>query len=307
MTIPYPGHTAALATALCWTLSILTFGAAARRVGSLPMNLIRLCLAWVFLAAWGLAQRGAAWPSDAPAETWLWLTLSGVVGFFLGDLFLFKAVVLIGPRLSSLLMTLAPPITALVGLFALGERLGFLGWVGMAVTVAGVAWVVKERPAIRGAGSSSPPARSVAGVVLGVLAASGQAFGLTFAKLGMVGDYDPFAATQIRALAGIGGFVVLVTILRRWSSVRGAFGERPAMVLVTAGAFFGPFLGVALLLLSVRYVPTGVAQTLASLFPVFILPFVVVIHRERVSLRALVGAVVAVGGVALLFIGDGSG
>jgi len=74
------------------------------------------------------------------------------------------------------------------------------------------------------------------------------------------------------------------------------------MGFITLGAFFGPFLGVSLSLLSVQYIHVGVAQTFMSVIPVLIIPFVIIIHKEKVSLRAVAGAILAVVGVAILFL-----
>ncbi len=70
-----------------------------------------------------------------------------------------------------------------------------------------------------------------------------------------------------------------------------------------AGPRWGPFLGVWMSLVASDRAPLGVAQTLCGLSPVFILPFAALIHKERVSPRAVLGAVVAVGGSAVLFFG----
>jgi len=51
----------------------------------------------------------------------------------------------------------------------------------------------------------------------------------------------------------------------------------------------------------------GVAATLTSLSPVFILPAVAWLERERITWRAVAGAVVAVTGVAVLTAFDGNG
>jgi drug/metabolite transporter (DMT)-like permease len=68
------------------------------------------------------------------------------------------------------------------------------------------------------------------------------------------------------------------------------------------GAFFGPFLGVSLSLLAVKYTEAGVAATLMALAPVMIIPVSVLVFREHVAWPAVLGAVVAVAGSALLFL-----
>lgn len=295
----HAGEIAALLTAVSWTLSSLCFTSAGRRVGSLSVNLIRLSLAWLYLILYGALVRGAPFPADAPPRAWLWLGLSGFVGFFLGDLCLFKAFVLVGPRLSTLLMSLAPPIAAGLGVLFLDERLSATNWLGMAATIAGVSWVVLERPPN---GAGVPPRPSARGLALAALAAVGQAVGLVLSKLGMGPEgYDPFAATHIRVLPGVAGFAILIFALGRYPRVLETLRDARAFALIALGAFLGPFLGVGLLLFSVQRVPAGVAQTIVSIMPVLIVPFVVVLYKERVSWRAFLGACVAVAGVALLF------
>jgi drug/metabolite transporter (DMT)-like permease len=114
--------------------------------------------------------------------------------------------------------------------------------------------------------------------------------------------YDPFASTQVRTAAGLAGFVVLFFILRAWPRVAAAVRNRPGMGYAALGAGFGPFLGVSLSLVAVQYAATGVAATIMAIQPVLILAPAAMIQKERVSLRAILGAVVAVGGAALLFL-----
>lgn len=302
------GHLAALGTAVCWAFSALAFAAACRRIGILALNLIRLTIALLLLSAAAWALRGAPLPLDASPHAWGWLGVSGLVGFVFGDLCLFQAYRLIGPRLSSLLLSLAPPLTALIGWLALGETLTGRDALGMALTVAGIAWAVGERhPSVipETAPGSLPlaeptPRRSLAGVALGLGGALGQAGGLVLSKLGM-GGYDPVAATQVRVLAGIGGYLLLLLVCRRWASVGAALRDRPALGKACAGAFFGPFLGVSLSLYAVRHTLAGVAASIMALQPVLVIPLVVLLHRERVGVGGIVGALVAVAGVALLF------
>lgn len=299
MRIPNPGELAALGTAFCWTITAMAFETAGKRVGSLSVNWIRLVLASLFLALACLAVRGRLLPDDAASHSWFWLTLSGLVGFCMGDLCLFRALVLIGPRLSTLMMSLAPPFAAIIGWMVLRETLSLLDWTGMALTLLGVSWVVLERKS-REEGAKGPRAVS-SGVLLGLLGAAGQGGGLVLSKFGMAG-YHPLAATQIRVFAGIAGFGILFVFLRWWPRVFRALKNRRAMRFTALGAFFGPFLGVSLSLTSIQYIAAGVAQTIMSITPVLIIPFVWVIYKERVSLRATAGALLAVGGVAILFL-----
>jgi drug/metabolite transporter (DMT)-like permease len=303
---PNPGELAALATAVCWTMTSLSFESAGRRVGSLAVNIIRLALAVVFLSAFGFITRGLFLPTDAGGRTWLWLAVSGLVGFCVGDLCLFRAFVLIGARLSMLFMALVPPMVACISLITLGEKLSRNDLLGMALTVGGVAWVVSERRGSSGTPSHAEPGGRAAhgggaGILLGLGAAVGQAVGLVLSKYAM-GSYQAFAATQIRVIAGVAGFALLFTVFGWWPRVRAALRNGPAMARITLGAVFGPFLGVSLSLLAVQRTQAGVASAIMSIVPVLIIGPSILLLRERVSPRALVGAVLAVGGVMVLFL-----
>jgi drug/metabolite transporter (DMT)-like permease len=138
-------------------------------------------------------------------------------------------------------------------------------------------------------------------VLLGLGGALGQAVGLVLSKFGMR-DYDPFAATQIRVLAGSLGFALVFSVVGVWPRVAQALRDRRAMLHTSLGAIFGPTLGVSLSLLAVQYANTGVASTIMALTPVLILPAAVLSRRERISPRAVLGALIAFGGVAVLFL-----
>ncbi|MGD8321955.1 MAG: DMT family transporter [Gemmatimonadota bacterium] len=295
---PHAGELAALGTAVCWTATSLAFEAAGRRIGSLPVNLIRLVMAVFLLGGFTWLTRGQPLPVDASPHAWLWLGLSGLIGFTVGDLCLFRAFVVVGARISMLLMTLVPVITAVVGYLVMGEVLSPKELLGMALTIAGVSTVVWERrPNAEGALERLPPG----GILLGLAGAAGQAVGLVLSKYGM-GSYDAFAATHIRVIVGCLGFAVVFTLTGWWPRVGAAVRDGRAMVATGIGAVFGPFLGVSLSLLAVQYTEAGVAATLIALTPVMIIPVAVLVYRERVAWPTLVGALVAVGGSALLFL-----
>ncbi len=295
----YLGHISALGTAVFWTITAMAFESAGKRIGSITVNVIRLVMAFGILTVFCWATRGKPLPVDADAHAWLWLSLSGVVGFSLGDLCLMRALVLIGSRLSMLTMSLTPPITAAIAWILMDEKLDWYDLIGITITVSGVCWVAWERK-LPGNGCG-PNQRSVKGFFLAFLGALGQAVGLVLSKFGMR-DYDPFAATQVRIIAGIIGFAVILTCIGWWPRVLSAIHNRQAMTRTALGAFFGPFLGVSLSLLAVQKIQAGVAATIMSLVPVLIIPPAIILFKEKVSLRAILGAVLAVFGIALLFL-----
>ena len=291
------GELSAVAAAVLWTLSTLAWTSSGRRIGALPVSFHRLLITCVFLAVYGGLVRGRCLPTDASGQTWLILGLSGLMGFFVCDLCAFKALLMIGPRLTLLLQALAPPTAAILSWIVMDEKLVARQWLAMTVTISGITWVVLERRAnIAGAASERP---SAAGVLLAVTAAIAQALAMMLSRQG-IGDYDAVAATFIRVLAAIPGYVVLLTVVGRWPAVFTAVRDTRAMAIVTMGCVVGPFLGVAVCMVALRHSPTGVVATIVNTMPVLILPFAVLVYHEQVSFRAAVGALVTVAGVGLM-------
>jgi drug/metabolite transporter (DMT)-like permease len=291
------GEFAALLVAFFWTITALAFESATRRVGSLAVNLLRLIIGFIFLSVFALIYRGMILPVDASRENWMWLTLSGLVGIVFGDLFLFKSYTIIGSRFAMLIMTLVPPITAFFGWLLMGEHLEPMHYLGMTLTFTGISLAIFNR---NGKGERLSLKLAPIGILYAFGGAVGQALGLVLSKKGL-NDYDPFAATQIRIIAGIFGFAMLVTVMRRWNSIREAVLNREGMKSLSLGAFFGPFLGVSFSLVSVKFTEAGIASTIMALVPIFIIAPAVVLYKEKVTIAEIIGAFISVCGVALFF------
>lgn len=299
----YYGEIAGVATAFCWTATSMFFEAAGKKIGSLSVNIIRLLIAFALLGTVNWITRGLFLPLDASLHNWLWLALSGIVGFTIGDLLLFQAFVVVGARVSMLIMALSPPIAAVAGWMILGETMDMRAVFGMGITLTGIMMVVLNKP-------EKNPDKEKSGLKdwftnpLGLLlafgGATGQAIGLVLSKKGMA-DYDVVASTHIRVMAGAVGFIIVFSFMKRWQKVFTALRNRKGMLFTSGGAFFGPFLGVTLSLVAVKFTSAGIAQTLMSLTPVIIIIPSMIFFKEKITLREVLGAFVAVGGVALFF------
>ena len=287
------GEIASLLTAVCWMLSAIFFEKAGRRTGSLSVNIIRIFLGILFLGITALFTRGMFFPMDATAYNWLWLGLSGIVGFFLGDLFLFKSYILIGSRTSQLVMSLAPMITAVIGWFFLQEILSLKSIAGIVVSVTGIMIAVAGKNL-----KLNIPLRGFLYALGGVL---GQAVGLILSKKGM-GDYDPIAATQIRAIFGFAAFALLVTFVGRWRRVFMTLRDKTGMKAITIGTVFGPFIGVSLSLYAVQHTETGIASALMALTPIFIIIPTAIMFKEKITARQVIGALISIGGATIFFL-----
>lgn len=297
----YLGEIAALLTALCWTVTAMAFESAGKRVGALSLNLIRLLIGLAFLGIYNALVNDGFLPR-ATGYQWFWLTLSGFVGFVLGDLFLFRAFILIGARISMLIMALVPPMTALIGWITLGEMLTGMEFLGMGVTLLGIVLVItSKRHLNQGASGKLKMGPLMLGSLLALGGAAGQAAGLVLSKKGMQ-DMNAFEATQIRIMAGLIGFTLVITLFKRWKYLLGALKDMKAMRIITLGSFTGPFLGVSFSLLAVQHTDTGVAATLMALTPVMIIPPAMLLYRERIKFMEILGAIISIAGVALFFL-----
>ena len=292
------GEIAALLTAVCWMVTALSFESAGKRVGSVSVNFIRLCFAMVFFMLYSFFFRGIIFPSDATSSAWFWLLLSGLVGLVMGDLLLFRAFIVVGSRVSMLIMSLVPPLTALTGWIVMGELMSLFNYFGMGLTIFGISLVILGRDSGKKQMKFTHPAK---GILFAFGGAVGQAVGLVLSKYGM-GTYSAFAATQIRVIAGFFGFVLIIFFTKRWSYVFSALKNQQAMSRILLGSFFGPFLGVSFSLLAVQYITTGAASTIMSIVPVLIIAPAVILFKEKITLKEVVGAVIAVVGVALFFL-----
>lgn len=287
------GEFAALGVSVCWTMSALFFEKAGHKIGSLSVNFIRLLFAVGFLGITTYFTRGIFFATDATAYQWFWLGLSGVIGFFLGDLLLFQSYMVIGSRTAALIMSLAPMLTAIIGWFFLDEILSPKNIIAITISLTGIMLAIANRRM-----KLNIPMK---GFLLAFGGALGQTVGLILSKKGM-GHYDPVAATQIRAIFGLVCFAILITGMRRWHKLGLAFTHVSAMKSVTVGAFFGPFIGVALGLFAIQQTKTGIASTLMGLVPIFIIVPSAIMFKEKIRPQQVIGAIITIIGASLFFL-----
>ena len=293
------GELAALVTSVCWTFTGIFFTFAGRQVGSVVVNRTRLVFAVLFLTVTHQVVAGYPLPLDAEPERWFWLGLSGIIGLVIGDAALFQAFVLIGPRISTLMMALVPVISTMLAWVTLNERLNTPQLIAVGLTVGGIAWVVLER----GNGTTPGGERRYGwGILFGLVGAVGQAVGLITAKKGLAGGFSPLSGVLIR-------MVIAMAVLWTFTALRGqvrpslrALRNRRALAAIAGGAIVGPFLGVWSSLIAVSLTDVGIASTLMALPPVFLLPVGRWLYHERITARAVLGTGMAMAGVAMIFL-----
>ncbi len=291
---------AAFGTAVFWAFSAIFFEDASKKVGALAVNFWKVTFAFVFLAISGTVVRGVPFPYDAPLRTWIFLGLSGLVGFVISDYFLFNAYVLIGSRITVIFQSLTPVFTALFAYIFIAERMQAHRFVGMAVTIAGILIVVLTRS--KQSRQNNEGALSAKGLLFAFLSSVFQAGGMVLTKAGL-GDYSPISGTQIRAFIAIFGFAINTLLIGQGAHVFLKVPKiREAFSSTIKGSVFGPFLGVALSLFSLQNTQAGATSTLMALTPVVIILPSVFILKQKIHALEVVGAAVAVAGAALFFL-----
>lgn len=293
------GEIAGIATSLFYALNSVFITRAGQQVGATVSNRTRVAFALLYLMIINLVFFGQVLPFSADSQRWTWLSLSGFIGLALGDAFLFQSYLTIGPRLGNLLLSLYPIFGALEAWIFLGESLRAGQILGILVTLAGIVWVVFER----GNGGEKMTRHMTVGVLYGVLSAVFQATGFVFSKQGMYGTYSPFQGNAIRMLAAMFGLLIIAMFQRQVGQTVTTLRENPSAfrMLMLAG-FIGPVLGVSLSLYAVQNAEVGVASTLTSLAPIFMLPISHFVFKERLNWQAIAGTLLAMTGVAILFL-----
>jgi len=292
------GEIAAFGTAICWTASALYFEKATKRIGVLAVNFYKVVFAFGLLAAFGAIFRGMPLPLDAPREAWIFLSLSGLIGFVISDIFLFTAYKTIGSRITLLFLALSPPVTAGLGFLFLGEDLGSRGLMGMTLVVIGITIAVLGRRDAKSTGTMSREDKR--GYLFALLASIGQSVGMIFTKKG-IGSYDPISGTQIRVIVAIVGFGIASLIFEKGKNLKAALKDAEGLKPTFYGAIFGPFLGVALSLFAAQRTQAGIVSTLIGLSPIMIIFPAIFIFKQKVKLMEITGAVLAVAGSAVFF------
>lgn len=295
--MPALGEISAFITAVLWSGSSIMFTNATVRVGTIQVNVTRLILALVYL---GIVILVMGLDLRLSVNQWWNLSLSGITGLVFGDTFLFRAFKENGARVSMLVMSLVPAMSALLALIALGESLPFVAVAGMAVTLAGIVLVVLERarhPATQQSVTAS-------GYIYALLGALGQAVALIFAKAAFnEAPIHGFVATFVRILVSVVLLTPAMVLLRRYPNpVRVFRNDLTAFWHTVGGSVAGPFLGITFSLIAIAHTEVGVAATIMAMPPVLMLPLVRIVYRERLGWKAIAGAVVAVAGVAILML-----
>ncbi len=292
------GELAALSAAFTWSVSSTIFTTVGKRIGPLNLNALRIAISASLFLFFHFLLYGTPFPQVNSLQI-LVLSLSGIIGLAVGDLAYFGALIEIGPRRAILVSSMAPIFSLIGGFLMLGEMPSYLALLGIFLVLAGIWIVIIEKR------EKSMPKNVKLGVLLGTIAALGQGTGVVLSKYGMLfsgASLDPLSTTVIRVLAALPVIWLTVAIWKRPAYMARAFRDRYSLKWVFIGSLIGPFIGLWLSMISIRYADVGIASTLMSMTPIMVIPVVYFAHGERVNFRGILGAMISVVGVALIFL-----
>ena len=305
----YVGELISIAVAFSWTATALLSEFGSKRMGNLTLNLMRMVITLVFSGFLFWVMGGTPLPAGASTEAYLWMMLSGLVGYVIGDFCLFQCYIIIGSKYGQLFMTLAPIAAAITAWITLGQEIRPQAMLAMLVTLTGIAISVLGR----GEGRKVSLKLPLAGVLFAIGAAVCQGVGLVLSKIGMnhyeaslttdlAGWMLPFHANFFRCVAGVIGFSLLMCFREGFKPLARGVRDRKGMTAAVATTIFGPFVGVGASLLAVQYTAAGIASTLMALTPIIIILPAWWLFKQPITVKSLLGALISVIGVSLFFL-----
>ncbi len=294
------GYIAALTAAFMWSISSTIFTTVGNRIGPLNLNALRIAISVFLFSISNFIIYGAFFPEASYNQIAI-LSLSGIIGLAVGDLAYFGALIEIGPRKAILVSSTAPIFSLIGGFYLLGEVPSYLALIGIFLVLFGI-WIVivekreKERKLKN---------HVVKGTIFGTIAALGQGIGVVLSKYGMFCSsipLEPLPTTVIRVFAALPVIWLTLILWKKPKHILVGLKDKYALKLVVIGSFIGPFIGLWLSMIAIKYAQVGIASTLLSTTPIMIIPVVYIAYREKINLRGIFGALIAVIGIALIFL-----
>ena len=287
------GASAAILSALCWAVSALLFAQISQSISAISLNLVKGLVAIVCLSL-------ITFPiilSVITTNQWLFLALSGLLGIAIGDTLYFVTLRQLGARLTLLMSTLIPVVTASIAVFLFSENLGVTAALGLALTIGSVFYVMWSKA------ERTDKAKNIPfGLSLGMLFITTESSAILLTKAAVL-EMDSVLVTFIRQVIGVAGLVF-------WMMATRTFVEntKPLTALKTkkwrliGASIIGGVLGTWLSVYALKMTYASVAVVLNSVSPLFIIPLSMWILKEDVPRSSQIGAFIAVFGIVIYFL-----
>ncbi|WP_019276959.1 DMT family transporter [Vibrio coralliilyticus] len=293
----FQGEIAALSAAVVWALATWIYSQFSHHFSAMQLNIVK------GVAASGMMLVVMPWiemPTTAISSTHLAiLAVSGIIGIAVGDSAYFASLKRIGANKTLLLESLAPPLSGVLALVALGSVLPLQSWLGVLLTTLAVTFVIFQPDA-------SGQQTNWSGVGFGLLASVCQASGVVISHYALVaGDLPPLLGALIRLSVGVLAVAMVIVLFEQkpFSSMRKHLGQltKSAFLWLLGAIFVGTFLALWLQQIALKHANPAIAQTLIATSPLFML-FIYMVKGEKVTAKSIIGTLAAVGGISLFFL-----
>lgn len=274
---------------------------AEKRVSTFTVNFVKTMVAFLGVTVLRLIATGTLSLTGTSLEAWIYLSVSGVVGFVLGDFFYFYSFLYLPYRVSMMIYYASPIVTSMAAWALYGQKLKIMDWFGIVLVIAGLCIVLLAKSSQ--AEGSHERKQLFRGVIYAFLGMLGQAGGILLSNRGiqlLPAAGASFTASQIRLIAGVIGLFVMAAAGRKFKAIGQDMKCRKEMGLVFIGGLSGCAIGTTLTLQSLRYLPVGISAAITSISPVLVLPFTALILKEKIKWVELWGAMICIAGIVVL-------
>jgi drug/metabolite transporter (DMT)-like permease len=291
----------AVLTAVLFANSVILGHRAAKLAGSLEANFWRVILATIFLAFWAFTF-GAGFSGAG----FVWFIMSGAIGVGLGDFAFYHALPKLGPRISSLVgQCMMAVFGVLFDWLWLGTHISGEQIVLSFITLSGVAIALGTMSEIREHARTLRPGLALASFGAAATAAGALLSSKAFKVIHSEGaSLDGITAGFQRMVGGLSVSLLVYVALRfsKGSSKDPLFAiatpeRKRAWLWIIGNALAGQTLGVSAMQWALSTIPASQVLVVVATAPILVIPLARIFNGERITVRAVVGSLIAVGGV----------
>lgn len=288
------GDLYAISAGFVWSFCVILMRISGFQIQPVALTIFKSGMAVIFFAL-ALPLLKEDFVQDLPPDAYFRLIASGVLGITIADTMFVAALSRLGASLQALADCIYSPAMVGVGFLMFAEVLGPWELVGGSLVVAGVAVGMRMTAEVR----------SRRDLILGVILAGGAHVIMAIGIL-MVRDLIREGSPSIVWISGFRFFVATIALsglaLLRMPAreVFMGFTRRDTWKTTIPMSFLGPFLATMLWTAGFKHIAAGRAAIYNQLSTVFILVLAVLILKERMTKRKLIGIALAVSGSVLV-------
>jgi len=292
----YLGETTAILTAIIWAFAVILFKRSGEKVHPIGLNLFKDLLAIVLLLP-TLWLFGESFFYDAPLSDWCLLLLSGAIGIGISDTLFFMCLNRLGAGLTAIVDCFYAPSIIFLSIIWLDESLTGYQIIGTLLIISAVLTAVQFK-----GNNNSNQKNVVMGIIYGILAMMTVAVSIVAVKPLL--ERSPLIwVSEVRL---IGGVIILLIVLLfhpgRRSIIKSVTSvERWGYTL--SGSFVGAYLALVFWLAGMKFTQASTAAALNQTSSIFVFIFACLFLKEQLTLRRIVGIVLATGGAFLVMFG----